>query len=328
MRYLGIDVSKGKLDCFLLDPQSGKGRSKSVSNSRDGLAQLLKTLAGWGVPGEQIHACLEPTASYHELAATALHDAGCKVTLVNPLKVRRYAQALGIQNKTDALDANLLARYAAQHQPQLWTPAPLAARVLKALLTRRDAVAADLQRELNRQEKLPEAERPVAVQNSLNQTIAFLKEQLTALQREIEQHIDQDPDLRNKKQLLISIPGVGPNVAQHMSALMSSYQFHCADQLAAYLGLVPVDWQSGSSIKSRPRLSKAGPAHLRKLLYLPAVVAKRCNPHVRALYERLLAKGKSKMSAIAAAMRKLVQLCFGVLNSGKPYSPNHLPATA
>jgi transposase len=319
MRYLGIDVSKAKLDCMLFDPASGKRRSKSVLNSSQGLAQLLSYLAHWKIPAQQVHVAMEPTASYHELAATALHDAGCKVSLVNPLRVRRYAQAIGSLNKTDDLDAYLLARYAAQQQPPLWAPPPLAARVLKALLARRDALAGDLQRELNRQEKLPNTDQPAAVQKSLTQTISFLQKQLADLQSEIEQHIDKDPDLRNKHQLLLSIPGVGPAVAQHMSALMSSHNFESAEQLSAYLGLVPLEWQSGTSVKGKTMLSKAGPAHLRKLLYLPAVTAKRCNPHVRALYERLLARGKPKMSAIAAAMRKLAQLCFGVLRSGIPY---------
>lgn len=327
MRYLGIDVSKAKLDCMLFDPESGKRRKKSVPNSSEGLAQLLRSLAQWAVPAQQVHVAMEPTASYHELAAAALHDAGCKVSLVNPLRVRRYAQAIGSLNKSDDLDADLLARYAAQQQPPLWSPPPVAARVLKALLARRDALAADLQRELNRQEKLPETDRPEAVQKSLTQTITFLKEQLAHLQREIEQHIDQDPDLRNKRQLLLTIPGVGPAVAQHMSALMSSHTFESAEQLTAYLGLVPLEWQSGTSVKGKACLSKAGPAHLRRLLYLPAVTAKRCNPHVRALYERLLARGKPKMSAIAAAMRKLAQLCFGVVRSGTPYKSDYAAAS-
>ncbi|MFO1387027.1 MAG: transposase [Chitinivorax sp.] len=107
-----------------------------------------------------------------------------------------------------------------------------------------------------------------------------------------------------------------------MTTLLATQQFQTAEQLAAYLGLVPVEWQSGSSIHGRPRMSKAGPAHLRQLLYMPAVVAKTYNPHIRALYDRLLAKGKPKMSALGAAMRKLAHLCFGVVHSGKPYDPN------
>ena len=106
-----------------------------------------------------------------------------------------------------------------------------------------------------------------------------------------------------------------------MTTLFASRTFDSAEQLAAYLGLVPVEWQSGTSVRGRPRMSKAGPAHLRKVLYMPAVVARRCNPHIKALNERLMAKGKSKMAAIGAAMRKLAHLCFGVVHCGKPYDP-------
>jgi transposase len=104
-----------------------------------------------------------------------------------------------------------------------------------------------------------------------------------------------------------------------MLAVMHSHDFGSAEQLAAYLGLVPVERQSGSSVLGRARLSKAGPARIRAVLYMAAVVATRCNPHVKAVYDRLLARGKSKMSALGAAMRKLVHLCFGVLKTRQSY---------
>jgi transposase len=185
-----------------------------------------------------------------------------------------------------------------------------------------------LQRERNRAEKIAVSDVPEAVSRSLQATLSFLEQQLQALQKEISQHIDQDPDLHDKRDLLLTIPGVGERVAQHMTALFAAHRFHNAAELAAYLGLVPVEWQSGSSVKGRPRLSKAGPAHLRKLLYLPAVVATQHNPHIRAHYLRLLAKGKSKMCAIGAAMRKLAHLCFGVVHSGKPYDRAYQPKKA
>lgn len=191
------------------------------------------------------------------------------------------------------------------------------------MIARRDAIAEDLQRERNRVEKSEVSEVPASVRQSQCETIAFLKKQLDTLLREIEQHIDNDPDLKGKRALLLSIPGVGERVAQHMTALLSARRFESAEQVAAYLGLVPVQWQSGSSIKGRSHLSKAGPAHLRSLLYLPAVVATRYNPHIQALYLRLLARGKTKMAALGAAMRKLVHLCFGVIHSGQPYCATH-----
>lgn len=321
MHYLGLDVAKAKLDCVLLNTESGKRKNKTVPNSSEGIAALLDVLLAWGIHPQAVHVVMEPTASYHELAAMALSDAGCTVSLINPAHLRRYAQALGVRSKTDAADSALLARYGAAERPDAWVPPPTSVRALRALLARRDAVAEDLQRECNRAEKLAVSEVPESVRQSLQEVTGFLEEQLERLQREIDQHIDNDPDLREKRELLLSIPAVGERVAQNMTALLASRSFHGAEQLAAYLGLVPVDWQSGSSIKGRPRMSKAGPAHLRKLLYMPAIVAVRHNPHIRALYERLIARGKPKMAAIGAAMRKLAHLCFGVVRSGKPYSP-------
>jgi len=191
--------------------------------------------------------------------------------------------------------------------------------MLQALLARRDAIAQDLQRERNRQEKADATDTPVLIRQSLFASIEFLSKQLAQLQRDIDQHIDRHPGLKNDLTLLQSIPAVGPQVGSNMLAVMRSHDFGSAEQLAAYFGLVPVERQSGSSVMGRARLSKAGPARMRAVLYMAAIVATRCNPHVKAVYERLLARGKPKMSALGAAMRKLVHLCFGVLKTRLPY---------
>lgn len=319
MFYLGVDVSKAKLDCMLLDTSNSKLKSKSIPNTPAGFGQLLEWLVKQKAP--KPHVVMEPTGMYHEGAALALADAGLTVSLVNPAQLRAFAQGLGVKTKTDKADSVVLARYGATQDPAPWQPPSASARRLKALLARRDAVSDDLQRELNRQEANNFSPVPEAVGESIAQSIHFLEAELKRLDEMIITHIDDDPDLRNKKELLETIPGVGPRVSSHMTALFAGRTFERAEQLAAYLGLVPVQWESGSSVRGRPRMSKAGPAYLRKVLYMPAVVARRWNPHIKALNDRLLARGKSKMAAIGAAMRKLAHLCFGVVNSGKPYDP-------
>lgn len=319
MFYLGVDVSKKKLDCMLRDASSGKVKSKAVANTPAGFAELLE----WQSKNcqTQPHVIMEPTGTYHEAAALALADAGLIVSLVNPAQLRAFADGIGVKNKTDKEDSAVLARYGEVLKPEPWQPPSPSARRLKALLARRDAVADDLQRERNRQEANDFSPAPEAVRESIAQSISFLESELKRLEAMIKAHIDNDPDLRDKKKLLETIPGVGPRVASHMTALFAGRTFERAEQLAAYLGLVPVQRESGSSVRARPRMSKAGPAYLRKVLYMPAVTARRWNPHIKALNERLLAKGKSKMSIIGAAMRKLAHLCFGVIHSGKPYDP-------
>ena len=143
---------------------------------------------------------------------------------------------------------------------------------------------------------------PAAVQTSIQDHLLHLQKELARLQKLIREHIDDDPELRRICSLLQSIPGVGEQVSAQMTAVLSAHTFEHAEQMAAYLGLVPIDWQSGTSVRARPRLSKAGPPQLRQLLFLPAVAAKACNPHVKAIYDRLLAKGKPKMVAIGAAI--------------------------
>jgi transposase len=321
MFYLGVDVAKAKLDCMLLDSTTGKVKSKSVPNTNAGFKLLLEWLAKH--KASSAHVVMEPTGVYHEPAALALTDAGLMLSLVNPAQLRQFAQGLGVKTKTDKADSTVLARYGATQQPEAWQPPSKSARRLKALLARRDALADDLQREQNRQEAIDFGQSPDEVKASIAQSIDFLRSELKRLEGMIQAHIDDDPDLRGKKDLLESIPGVGARVSTHMTALFAAKTFRCAEQLAAYLGLVPVQWESGSSVRGRPRMSKAGPSHLRKLLYMPAVTAQRCNPHIKALGERLLAKGKSKMAVIGAAMRKLAHLCFGVIHTGTPYNPNH-----
>lgn len=323
--YLGVDVSKAKLDCLLLDSVDGKRKSRSIGNSSDGMATLLAWLGKQGVALTDVRVIMEPTGVYHEQALLALAQAGLAVSLVNPARLRKYAQGLGLNSKTDAADSAVLARYGAEHHAQLrvWQAPPASVSALRALLARRDAVAQDLQRERNRAEKAALAMvTPAAVQTSIQDHLLHLQKELARLQKLIREHIDDDPELRRICSLLQSIPGVGEQVSAQMTAVLSAHTFEHAEQMAAYLGLVPIDWQSGTSVRARPRLSKAGPPQLRQLLFLPAVAAKACNPHVKAIYERLLAKGKPKMVAVGAAMRKLVHLCFGVVHSGKPYDPN------
>ena len=321
MFYLGVDVSKKKLDCMLLNSTNGKLKSKSLSNTKAGIEELIEWLAENKAP--EAHVIMEPTGVYHEPAALALTDAGLKLSLVNPAQLRQFAQGLGVKNKTDKADSTVLARYGDTLKPEAWQAPSKSARQLKALQARRDAVADDLQREQNRQEAVDFGISPEQVKQSILQSIAFLQAELRRLEQMIKDHIDSDPDLRNKRELLETIPGVGTRVSTNLTALFAAKTFNTAEQLAAYLGLVPVLWESGSSVRGRPRLSKAGPSHLRKLLYMPAVVARQWNPHIKSFSDRLIAKGKTKMAVIGACMRKLAHLCFGVVHTGRPYDPNY-----
>jgi transposase len=321
MNTIGIDVSKAKLDCAWLKEQD-KVKTKAVTNKLTGWQELLDwSLKNTGLAIAELHFIMEATGVYHEQLATFLTDAGAKVSVVNPAQVKFYAQSLGVRSKNDKKDSVVLARYGLKESPKLWQPEALEIRTLKALLARFDGIEKDLQREKNRQEKALISLAPKEVISSLSLIIEQLTSEQQRLEKLIEDHINKHDKLRENKALLESIPAVGKVIATRMLMVIGSRQFDDAHQCAAYLGLVPVQHESGSSVKGRAKLSKAGNPIIRGKLYMAAVVAIRSNPDIKAQYERLTSKGKSKMSALGAAMRKLVQICFGVLKHQQPYQP-------
>jgi len=154
MFYLGMDVAKAKLDCcLLLDESASRRKTKVVNNTKSGIVDLLAWSAKQNVSPEELHVVMEATGIYHEQAALALTDAGITVSIINPAQIKDFGRGLAVRTKTDGVDSFVLARYGALLQPAAWQPPPPEARMLQALLARRDAIAQDLQRERNRQEK-------------------------------------------------------------------------------------------------------------------------------------------------------------------------------
>jgi transposase len=295
MFYLGMDVAKAKLDCcLLLDEVSGKRKAKVINNTKSGISDLLAWTVKQNVSPKELHVVMEATGVYHEQAAMALSDAGVMVSIINPAQIKDFGRGLAVRTKTDGVDSFVLARYGALLKPKAWMAPSPEARTLQVLLARREAIAQDIQRERNRQEKADATDTPELILKSLEDSIEFLVKQLATLQRNIDDHINKHPDLNRDVDLLQSIPGVGPQVGGNMLSVLSSHHFESAEHLAAYLGVVPVERQSGSSVRGRARLSKTEPARIRAVLYMAAVVAKRCNPHVKGVYDRLIGVVKLK----------------------------------
>lgn len=321
MNVIGIDVGKAKLDCAWLD-ENNKLKAKVFPNALAGWSGLVEwSLKNTGLPVSDLHFVMEATGVYHGQLAAYLYDKGAVVSVVNPAQVKFYAQSLGVRSKNDKKDSVVLARYGVNEKPKRWQPEALEIRALKALVARLDSIEKDLQRERNRQEKAEISQAPQAVLGSLAQIIGTLDAERQQLEKLIEEHIDGHNQLKGNKALLESIPGVGKVIATRMLMVIGSRQFDSASQCAAYLGLVPVQHESGSSVRGRSKLSKAGNPTIRAKLYMAAVVATTYNPDIKAQYLRLTRNGKSKMSALGAAMRKLVQICFGVLKHQQPYQP-------
>lgn len=313
---LGIDVSKSKLDCALRLSQ-GRVRyvSKVVDNTPTGFARLLAFLQKHGVT--ELHACLEATGTYWEAVAEYLVDQGFVVSVVNPAQVKAFGGARLVRTKTDKVDARLIAEFCATQNPQPWTAPSAAIRELRALVARRNALDAMRTQEKNRLGVARDA-----VRRGIEAHLAYLDKAIAEIEAVIRQRIDDDPDLRQQRELLDTIPGLGDKT---IPVLLSYYggplRFERAKEAAAFAGLDPRQHESGSRVRGKPRLSKVGHGALRKALYMPAMVTLTKTRWGRAFKERLQAAGKCPLVIIGAMMRKLVHVALGVLKSGKPFDP-------
>jgi transposase len=313
---LGIDISKLKFNACLVK-HGGKLRHKVLPNTSAGFEQLRDWLAQQGV--EHVHACLEATGTYGEALALFLHQAGQRVSVVNPAAIKAFAQSRLSRTKTDRVDAELIARFCQAQQPSAWTPLPQEVRELQALVRRLEAL---IEMRVAEENRFSSGITVEVVRRSVEELLAHLNEQIKRTEELIRNHINSHPTLKQQSELLDSIPGIGETTAALLlSEITNIKQYRSARQVAAYAGLVPRERQSGTSLRGRARLSKIGNARLRKALYFPAITALRCSPFFRVWGEGLKERGKCKMSVICAVMRKLVHLAYGVLKSGKPFDP-------
>lgn len=313
---LGIDIAKRSFDVCLL--VSGQSIDKHFENSPQGFTKLMRLLQKYDV--DQVHACMEATSSYGIALARYLYEQGHHVSIVNPARIAAYAESMMSRTKTDKADARIIAQFCRHQQPESWTPPPPELAQLQALVRHIEALIVDRQQHANRLEA-PDVSEPI--KRSITAIISVFDEQIKRLKRQINDHIDQHPHLRAQQDLLKSIPGIGSlTAAKLLGEILEFSRYPTAQKLVAYAGLSPATRQSGTSLRTRGKISKKGSAQLRKALYMPALVALRHNPIMQALKERLASRGKSGKHVVVAAMRKLLVLAYGVIKSGVPFNPN------
>jgi transposase len=311
---LGIDISKTKFDVVLLE--ASKQRHKVFVNTEAG----FNNLQAWLVKQQigTLHACMEVTGQYGDNLATYLHNAGYRVSMVNPARIKAFGISQLTRNKTDKVDAQIIALFCQTLVPDAWSPLPVELRDLQALVRRYDALMQMRHQEVTR---LQSGAHPPAVLASLQSVIEQFDQQIKTLKAAIEQQVKQHPSLEQQQELIASIPGIGTlTAAKILAEIPHLKRFKSARQAAAFAGLTPKQRVSGSSVRGRSHLSKTGSARVRKALYMPAVAALKWNPLMQALSERLHQRGKHSMAILGAVMRKLLHLIYGVLKSGKPFS--------
>jgi transposase len=312
---LGLDVAKKSVQAELRLVE-GKKLRFSFANNGKGFARLKRILQQHQV--EQLWAGLEATGAYSRALALWLCHQGYRVSLLNPRRVKDYARSAGRRNKTDAIDAALIADFLWAHQPRAWQPPTQARAQLQALVRRREELNVMLLGEKNRLEVAAAGVRP-----SIQRLIVTLQEEKARLEKLIRQLIHSEQELRRDHQLLCTIKGIGSITAAILLAEMAlPGQVERARQAAAHAGLTPRREQSGTCLNRGRGIGKEGNRFLRKALYMPALVAIKYNPVLRHFALRLNAAGKPKMAIVCAVMRKLLHIAFGVLKHQTAFNPS------
>lgn len=309
--FIGIDVSKASLD-FASYPQ---GQSLHTAN----LPSAFPAIQTWlKAQGQVSQIALEATGRYGEALAQFLLAQGYALSYLNPRQIHNYSKSKLHYHKTDRQDAALIARFCALEHPPLWQMPSALRQILQQRSRRLDALKAMRQQELNR---LTSGLSDPFVLEQLKACIAHFDSLIAQTQAAIDALIQTSPSLKAQEALLLSIKGIGKTSAQLLLAEIEIHNFASARHLAVFVGITPLQHQSGSSIKKPAHISKQGNARLRAGLYLPAVVAKRFNPACKQLAQRLEARHKQGKVIVIAVMRKLLHQVYGVLKSGQPFDP-------
>ncbi len=316
---LGIDISKDTIDVTLIDNEGNKHHA-TFKNKEKGFKKLMGWLRKHGVEVDDLHICKEATNVYWEDLALYLHSKGYNVSVVNPARIKGFAGSQLRRNKTDKQDSEVIADFCAAMSPDEWVPPSDDQRKLRALVRHLEGLKKTLTQQKNRLASCKDKD----VKSSLQIVIAALTKEIVSVEQQIKDLIKSRTELKKQYDLLTSIKGFGPQTAYKLMAEMYDLgNYESASAAAADAGLNPSHHESGSSVKRKPRLSKIGKASVRTALYLPALTAMRWNPLIQAFVKRLEAKGKHTMVIIAAVMRKLLHIAYGVLKNKKAFDPEY-----
>lgn len=306
-RFVGIDVAKRQLDIA----ERPGGERWALGNDGAGIAAVLERLSGAGPIALIV---LEATGGYEIPVVAALTAVGLPVVVVNARQVRDFARAVGKLAKTDAIDAAILAQFAEAVRPERRALPDELTQTLQSWLARRRQL---LEMLLAEEQRLAIAVR--GLRAPIQQHVEWLRRQMRDIDTELQGLIRQSPVWREPENLLRTVPGVGPVLATTLLADLPELGRLNRKQIAALVGVAPLNWDSGQQRGARHIWGGRAPG--RTALYMATVSAVRCNAVIRAFFERLCAAGKPKKVAITACMRKLLTILNAMMHSRTGWLP-------
>ncbi len=319
MDYLGLDIAKASFDAYLI-PSTGQHHAR-FPNTQAGHEYLVVWLARHRPPDSPaLHACMEATGNWGLDLAAFLHAAGITVSIVNPRQIKAFGESELARNKTDKLDAALIARFCRAHQPPPWTPPAPKMRELRELVRRCAALKATRTQEINRH-KAGTASAVVAA--SIQRLLRQIEAEIQAVTEAVRALIASNQPLQTNFNLLRSIPGIGEVTAALVLAELPNIADFTPKGVAAFAGLSPQEHSSGPR-RSVVGISRIGNPALRSALYLCALSARRRNPRFTDFVRRMAQAGKPNKVILIAIARKLLVLAHAVIRKQTPFQPNEI----
>ena len=318
---IGCDISKDKIDIAVIEKGNNKILSeKTYSNNIKGYKNIIKQYSS---SIKNLHVVIEATGNYHIKFIDFLEESKVKFSIVNPLIIKRYSQMKMLRLKTDKVDAKIIAQYAVEQNPSEYKPLSEAQKEIKSLRT----VLSNLIKQRTMTKNLLHSQKLLSNINkdsikAIKFVLRTLDKQIKSLEKQIENLIKKHFNEIYKN--VLSIKGIGPKTASGIIAYLGDLSnFESYKQIASFIGITPAISESGKSKKKTTGITKQGNSTLRTLFYLAALSASKYNQACKELYERLLAKGKMKKTALIAVANKLIKQLFAIVKANSIFINNY-----
>jgi len=326
---VGVDISKDDFKvCFYRLDQNGRKSIKGTrtfNNTLAGFMAFLKWIESKRIESLSVRITIEATGVYYENLSYFLNDNGYRVSVVLPNKSKEYAKSLNLKTKTDKEDAKMLGQMGIERDLLKWEPVSAKMRILKQLTRDRVSILEEKTRIGNKIHALNHSFEPnKGAIKRMNQRLKLLKKQLTEVEKEIEQAIKTDELLNEKVTNICKVKGLGlVTVATVIAETNGFLLFTSRAQLVSYAGYDVVEKDSGTSVKGKPRISKKGNTHIRRVLHFPAITLVKHEPQFKQLFDRILERSAIKMKGYVAVQRKALILIYTLFKKNVAYNPDY-----